>query len=559
MVSKILHIFYKEINGLHQAAFVLGVFALFSQILALVRDRIFAHSFGAGTTLDLYYAAFRVPDLLFVSIASFVSITVLIPFIIEKSGKGIVFTQKFINDVFTVFFVSIIFVSTVIYVFMPDIVRVLFVGFSGDEQATLSLMAQILLLSPILLGFSNLLGSITQASNRFFVYALSPIFYNLGIIFGVLFLYPTLGIVGLVYGVVLGALFHILVQIPVVFKEKLIPRFSLNINWTEMKRVIALSLPRTLGLSSKHIALLVLFGIASTMAEGSVAVFNLSFNLQSVPLSIIGVSYAVATFPTLSRLFSSNNIAKFVKNIYTAARHIIFWTLPILALFIVLRAQIVRTILGSGEFTWADTRLTAAALALFMVSLVAQCLEILFVRGYFAAGKTRTPVIISVFSAASIVGFAYLLVFLFTNNDVFRFFIESLLRVEGISGTAILMLPLAFSIGTLLNIALLFVFFKKSFRITNTFLHVTFWNSFAGAVFMGFSTYQSLKIFALVFDLNTFWGIFMQGFLSGIIGIAVGVFMLKYIIKSREINEVIKSIHGRFWKARPLAPDKESL
>jgi len=559
MVDKILQVFYREVSGLHQAAFLLGTFAILSQILALVRDRIFAHSFGASTTLDIYYAAFRIPDFLFVSIASLVSITVLIPLIIEKTEEGIFSARKFINDIFTAFFTAIIFISVIVFVFTPEISKILFPGFGTDELETLVSMTRILLLSPILLGVSNLLGSITQASNRFFVYALSPVFYNLGIISGALFLYPILGPTGLVFGVVLGAAFHALIQVPVAVKEKLFPRFSLSIDWIEIKRVVLLSLPRTLGLSAKHLALLVLVGLASVMVEGSITVFNLSFNLQSVPLSIIGVSYSVAAFPTLSRLFSKNNISGFAKNIFTASRHIIFWSLPILALFIVLRAQIVRTILGSGEFSWADTRLTAAALAIFAVSLVAQGLELLFVRGYFAAGKTKIPVIVNVISAISIIGLAYWLIALFANNDLFRFFVESLLRVEDLPGTVVLMLPLAYSIGALLNIALLLILFKKNFGMFKWSLQKTFWDSFAGAVFMGFFAYQSLQVFARIFDLDTFLGIFMQGLLSGFIGIIAGVFILKYVIKSDELDEVARALHGRFWKVKPIAPEKEEL
>src|SRR3972149_427019 len=110
--------------------------------------------------------------------------------------------------------------------------------------------------------------------------------------------------------------------------------------------------------------------------------------MQSVPLAIVGVSYSTALFPTISRLFSEGNRQKFVSEMIIAARHIVFWSIPITVLFIILRAQIVRTILGAGEFSWSNTRLAAAALAIFSISVLAQSLSLLFVRAYYASGRT---------------------------------------------------------------------------------------------------------------------------------------------------------------------------
>src|SRR5690606_18920193 len=118
--------------------------------------------------------------------------------------------------------------------------------------------------------------------------------------------------------------------------------------------------------------LLILMGLASAMTVGSVAVFQFAHNLQSVPLSVIGVSYSVAAFPILAELFGRQKRDEFVLHIVTALRHIIFWSVPAIALIIVLRAQIVRVVLGSGAFDWSDTRLTAAVLAVLSISLLAQ-------------------------------------------------------------------------------------------------------------------------------------------------------------------------------------------
>ncbi|GMQ95503.1 MAG: hypothetical protein BMS9Abin13_620 [Patescibacteria group bacterium] len=557
-MNRVLHILNKEFSGLHQAAFLLASFAILSQVLALVRDRLFAHSFGAGATLDIYYAAFRVPDLLYAVVASLVSAAVLIPFLINRMEEGRERAKKFLDGVFTTFLVAIVVISLVIFFLIPFLSEFLFPGFSGEERDTLIALTRILLLSPILFGISNLFGSVTQTFRRFFVYALAPVLYNVGIIFGILFLYPVFGIAGLGFGVVLGAFLHLSIQIPVVIKSGLAPHFSFSVNFREIKDIVLLSLPRTLGLSAHQLALLVLVSFASLMAEGSIAVFNLSFNLQSVPLSIIGVSYSVAAFPTLARLFSRNQVSKFVNNIVIALRHILFWSLPILVLFIVLRAQIVRTILGSGAFGWTDTMLTAAALALFAISLVAQSVVLLFVRGYYAAGNTKKPLLINVLSSLGIVAAAYALTSFFTNSDFFRYFTESLLRVEGIEGTVVLMLPLAYSIGMIANALLFLHLFKKDFGRLPAMLRRTFWHSFAGAIAMGFVAYQFLRVFDDIFNLNTFWGIFLQGLLSGLIGIFAGVLLLK-LMGNKEVEEITKTIRSKFWKAKVIVPEKEEL
>jgi putative peptidoglycan lipid II flippase len=558
MVEKIFNFINKEWGGLHEAAFLLGSAAVASQVLALVRDRLFAHAFGATATLDIYYASFRIPDFLFVSIASFVSVTVLIPFLIEKLGRGGEAGRIFIDNVFTVFFFTIVLVSIGVFLLVPKLTQVLFPGIIGGSRTELILLTRVMLLSPILLGFSNLLGSITQTAKKFFVYALSPILYNLGIISGILFFYPFWGIAGLAYGVIFGAALHLLVQVPSVIQFGLLPRFSWKFKFTDIKDVVYLSLPRTIGLSINQVALLALVSLASRMSEGSIAIFNFSFNLQSVPLAIVGVSYSVAAFPTLAHLFSKNERRKFIDNIVSAARHIVFWSVPILVLFIVLRAQIVRTILGSGAFNWSDTLLTAASLALFAVSLVAQSLILLFVRGYYAAGNTKTPLLVNMVSSVLTIILAYVLVDMFNSIPFFRYFMESLLRVNDGRESIVIMLPFAYSVGMILNALALFALFKNDFKGMPSFLRRTFMHSFLGAVTMGFVAYIFLGIFGRILNLNTFLGIFFQGFLSGVLGIFAGVMLLR-LMHNRELEEVAKALHSKFWKTPAIAPDKEEL
>ncbi|MBU0722736.1 oligosaccharide flippase family protein [Patescibacteria group bacterium] len=558
MFRKLLQLCQKEFSGLHEAAFLLGFFALLSQIMAVIRDRLFA-SMGAGVELDIYFASFRIPDILFVAIASFVALTVILPFFIEKLNTNKQQARDFINSIFTLFFLAIIIISIVVFFAVPYLVEIFFSGFEVGAQEEVVLLTRILLLSPILLGISNLFASITQTFRKFFVYALSPVLYNLGIILGLLFFYPSLGIIGLGFGVVLGAGLHMLIQVPVIIAHGFFPRFSLKMPASEIKKILILALPRTIGLSVQQIALFFLISIAASMAVGSIAVFQLSLNLQSVPLSIIGVSYSVAAFPTLARLYSKNKTKQFIDQVLTATRHIIFWSIPIAVLFVVLRAQIVRVILGSGKFDWDDTQLTAASFAIFSLSVVAQSLILLLVKGFYAAGKTLVPVVANVLCAGFIIIFAFFINnFLFT-IPFFRDFIEILLRVENVPGSNILSLSIAYSAGVFINVFILWWLFKRAFSIGSCAqIQKTFRHSLYGSVIIGFVAYHLLDVFDDIFNLETFWGIFLQGLLAGLGGITIGTLLL-IALKNDEIKEIVNAIHNKFWQTKTIVPDKDDL
>ena len=282
-----------EVRGMHQAAYLLAVFSLGSQVLALVRDRLLAAAFGAGHTLDLYYAAFRVPDFLFATVASLFSLYALLPILsrIQKEGEGMM--ASFLRSMLVVFFGGMAVVGMIAYIFAPVLAPLVAPGIAADaaSRADLILLMRILLLQPILLGASNTIAALTQLRHRFVLYSVSPLLYNLGIIFGAVVLYPIFGLAGLGWGVVLGALLHLMVQVPFFFEEQSAERLPIVRILNSLKEVFSLSIPRTLALSSTQISLLVITAMASLLAPGSIAVFAFAFNLQAVPLAIIGVSY----------------------------------------------------------------------------------------------------------------------------------------------------------------------------------------------------------------------------------------------------------------------------
>jgi putative peptidoglycan lipid II flippase len=559
-MEKILKIFNKEYSNINQAAILLGFFAFLSQILALFRDRSFAHFIGPGPLLDSYYAAFRVPDLIFISIASLASFTVIIPFIVAKmSGENVTEeARKYLNDIFTVFFIAMVIVSFIAFLFMPYLAPFIAPGFSPLMQTKVVILSRIMLLSPIFMGLSNLFGAVTQIFRKFFIYSLSPILYNIGIIIGAVFLYPFFGIYGLAMGVAFGAFMHFGIQALTSSTLGFTPKFSLSINFSEIKSVVLTSLPRTLGLAFNNLALIAIIALASFLKGGSISIFNFAFNLQSVPLNIIGISYAVATFPTLAKSFSLGKMDEFKNHLKSSARAIVFWSLPVLFLFIVIRAQIVRVILGSGSFSWDNTRLVAASLAIFSISILAQGMITLCSRAYYAIGDTKRPLIINLSCSILIIILSFFFIHLFETAPVWRYFIESLLKVGDISGTEVLMLPLAYSLGTILNAVLHWYFVRKDFMRGESFITKTFFQSLGAAFFLGLVAYIGLNILSPIFGTTTLIGVFLQGFISGILGITAAILLL-HLLKNKELEDITQALKTKFWRTKVVAPSQEEL
>jgi putative peptidoglycan lipid II flippase len=559
LVKRLINYLHSEFSGLHQAAMLLAVAGFGADILALARDRLFAATFGAGHELDVYFAAFRVPDMIYTLTLLFAANTAIIPILFKKADKDEKEAQGFIGGLMSIFLAMTLVLCAVAFIFMPRITAFIAPGFLGSDQNDVILLSRIILLSPILLGLSNLVSSVIQSYNRFFIYALSPIFYNLGIVIGIMFFYPLWGMQGLAWGVALGSALHLLVQVPSMIKLGFVPRLYARGFKKDLWDVLILSFPRTIGLSLNQMMMTAMTAIASMLAVGSIAVFNLAQNLQSVPLSVVGLSYSVAAFPTMARLFAGKRNEEYLESVASAFKHIIFWSLPIMVLFIVLRAQIVRVVLGAGAFSWADTRLTAAAFLLFSLSILSQSLVMLLVRAFYAAGRTTLPLLVNLFSAAFTIILAIFFVKILASNGYYSEAFLRILRVSDVPGAAMLILPLAVSLGSILNAVALILSFDYIFggRLTLGYRRSAI-EIFLASMASGWCAYLSLQFLSVILNLNTFIGVFAQGALSGILGAMVGIFMLR-VARNQEFMEVWSALHKRFWKVGVLSSEPESI
>lgn len=547
MIQKVSKIFNgvvgNEEHNVHHAAFWLALFSLTSAFLGMFRDRLLAANFGASRELDIYYAAFRAPDVIYTLMLLFSASTAVIPVFLEarESKKDI---SGILSSLVTVFLCTMLFFGFLAFILMPYFIGILLPGFSDAEKNTAVFLSRILLFSPLLLGLSNIFSSVSQSFRRFFAYGLAPVFYNFGIIFGILVFLKFWGLTGLALGVVLGAMLHFIIQIPAVLRSgiKLSLTGALSLPSLEGVRAISvLSFPRTVALEITQVFSTVLTGLASTLAAGSIAIFNLALNLEFIPITVIGLSYSIAAFPALAEYSVKKAKDHFVAHFSAAFRHILFWALPFSIILLVLRAQIVRVIFGSGQFSWADTRLTAASLMLLAFAITFQSMLMLLVRAFHAEGESWRPLFINIVSTILSIGAVFWFIFVLSPGSEFAIFLGRVLRVSDIPDIRVIALSLGILVGSLANFFFLAIAFWREFGWFpwKGALRSIFEISFAG-LSGGAAAHLGLLIFANVFDLHVFFGIFLQGFFSAIMGVLVVVIVL-WILKNRELAEVYSS------------------
>ena len=512
MVAILCGKIWGKLNGsVSGNALLIAFFGIVSKLLGLFRDRLLAGYFGAGDSLDVYYAAFKLPDLIFNTLVLGALAAAFIPLFtriwLDNKEKALEFSNAVLNYLLGV----LLFLSVIVFVFSAQIVPWIVPGFSAELMEKTISLTRIMLISIVFFSFSNVLGGILNSWKKFFSFSLAPVFYNLGIILGIVFFYPAFGLTGLAWGVVLGSALHFLVQLPEVIKGGWHYRFIWRMS-AEVKRCFKLMLPRTVGLAAGQVNLLVVTMITSTLTAGSLAIFSLANNLQSFPTSIVGVSLAVAAFPVFSQSFIEHNQKHFVSVFSLHFRRIIFLILPLSLMIILLRAQIVRLVLGSGNFDWNDTYHTAQTLGWFSISLFAQTLIPILARAFYALEDTLTPVLISL-------------------GTVVVNIVAAIIwgRIWGVEGLAA-----AFSLSAVLNmLVLLFVLRLKLGDLDDQKIMKSSGKIMIISLLSSSVVYLGLQVMSKIVNMQTFWGIFWQAGVSLICGLAVYL-LLAWITKAQE-------------------------
>lgn len=467
-ISNILNSQTKSINS---RVVILGVSYLISGILGLIRDGLLVGKFGASAELDVYFAAFRIPDFVYNILILGGLIVAFLPLFAEYFSRNKEEAWEAANHIFNALLFFLIIISFVLFLLAPWLIKWFFPGFGPKEINLAVPLVRLLFLSPILFGISNFLSGILQYFHRFFIYSLTPILYNLGIIFGILFLAPKWGIWGVGLGVILGAFCHMAIQIIPAKICGFSYKFLFSFKHPAIKRIFYLMIPRVFGVAVQQINLIVIMAIASTISRGSITIFNFSNNLQSLPIGLIGVSFAIAVFPDFSRALANNQKEEFVKNFSLILRRILFLIIPISLLMIIFRTEIIkiivavgRYILGSSQFGTAQINLTALCLGIFSISLFAQSLIPLLARAFFSFQDTKTPTFIAIFSVALNVILSFSFVWLLGFSNFFSNFFNNNFHLTGSNNAPVVGLPLAFSLSAIFQFILLFKFLNKKLK-----------------------------------------------------------------------------------------------
>jgi putative peptidoglycan lipid II flippase len=453
--------FNHQSKTVNSAAFVIAAASFLSAVLGIFRDRLLAGRFGAGNELDIYYAAFRIPDF----ISTVLILGAIAAAITPIFSRYLVSSRKeafdFLANLLNVFLMGIALICVILIIFAPQIMPLIAPGFEGEKKELAILLTRIMLFSPLLLGISNIVSAVLRIFQRFVISSLSPIMYNFGIIFGILFLVPRFGLKGLAFGVVLGGLLHLLIQLPIFFKVGFGFKKTVNLKERGLKEVIILTIPRSVGLAATQINLLVVTNIASLLSAGSIAVLNLSENLSRPLFTFVAVSYSTAAFPALTLAFSKKDKEKFDKTFSSTFNKILALLLFLSFLFFIFRNQIVKIIFHVGAFDISNVNLTSACFGLFCLGIFAQGLVNFLAKAFYAVSDTKTPAIAALAGMVANAIFCFSFVKIFSLQNIFSQFFVNFFNLRGIKGNEVLALPLAISFSAIFQLAVLVLLYWR--------------------------------------------------------------------------------------------------
>ena len=377
------------------SALIVGAGFLVSKITGILDDLILARAIGPGPELDAYYAAFGLPDLLFTLIAGGALAAAFIPvftgFLTREDRSG---AWRLFSSVTNTAFIAAAIGSGILIVFAPWIVSVTVGrGFTPEYQQLCANLMRLIAVGTMIFAISGVVMSALQANQHFFLPALAPIMYNLGILGGVIFLGPTLGVWGAAIGVMIGSVLHLLIQVPGLIKYK--ARWTPRLGWhdAQLRRVIKLMIPRIIGLGAVQLAGVITISLASTLSTGSVTALNYGWRVMQLPETLIATAIATAAFPTLSEFAARGQIAQLRGTLRTTLLIILGLTIPATFGLLLFGQWAVRVLYGTDLeatllITWAVHGYALGMLGHSMLEVTA--------RTFYAQQDTWTPLYVAV-------------------------------------------------------------------------------------------------------------------------------------------------------------------
>jgi putative peptidoglycan lipid II flippase len=410
MVKNILkqghQIFERQQNNILSAAGIITGSVFLSAILGLVRNRLLVSFFfynpSTKAALDAWFLAFRLPDFVFQLLVVGALSAAFIPVFAKYQAKNPKEANETASSMMNLVLIGFVIISIPIFLFTEQITKLTTGSNFQPSQLSLAVsFTRIMLLAQFFFAISNFLTGIIQAHQRFLIPALSPVVYNLGIIIGIIVLGPKLGLYGPTLGVVLGAFFHLALQIPLSYKLGFVYSPSINFRLPGVKEICKLMPPRTLGLSVNQLELSMMAYLATSLPQGSLTIVNLAQQLMGLPVRVFGMPIGQASFPFLSKENALEDQDKFKQIFLNSLNQILYLALPATAMIIVLRIPFVRIAYGSKSFPWLATLLTGRMVAIMSLSICADAASHLFTRAFYALHNTKTPMISAIMSLAA--------------------------------------------------------------------------------------------------------------------------------------------------------------
>ncbi|HCM37336.1 TPA: murein biosynthesis integral membrane protein MurJ [Patescibacteria group bacterium] len=510
-------ILLKKQSTLLSAATVIMFTVLISRVLGLMRDRLLAGFFSVDE-LGIYFAAFRLPNLLFELLVMGALATAFIPvFTKHLSQEGETRAFAIAAQIINLGFLTVIVLMLPLLIFTRPISYLLVPGFSESQRELMVSFTRIMLVGQLLpMVIGNFVTGILQSFQRFLLPALAPVVYNIGIILGILLFRSSLGLYSAVWGVALGAVFYLVIQLPLLFKLGYRHNWQLKLHEPGVRQVVKLMLPRTFGLAVSQIDTTVDLMLASYLGARSITIFNFAQHLQQLPIGLFGATFAQAALPTLSITGAKTDLVEFKKLFLASMHQILFFVLPASAMLIVLRTPIVRLVFGAARFDWDATVTTGQTLSFFAVSIFAQSLVQLYARGFYALLDTKTPVIIGIFSVVV--------------NTVLSIVLVSILNWPVWS------LAVSTSVASILNALLLLVFlYRKISGFDLKALIIPPFKMLIAACTTAVFLYVPMKLFdQLIFDTTRVLDLILLTTVAAISGLSVYIFLAWFL----DIEEV---------------------
>lgn len=511
------------------AAAVIALAYGFSAFLGLLRSRLLAHYFGASEELGIFYTADKIPSFIYSILVVGTLSTVFIPIFTGLLNKDEEAAWQTASSMVTVSIFMFLIFGSLVYVFSPLIIKILSVGkFNEDEILLGSTLMRIMLFAQFILIVSSFVTSVLQSFRFFIVPALAPVLYNLGMIFGIIFLVPKVGIYGPAIGVIFGAAFHLLIQVPLLSRIKFDFSFSFNFKNRGMKEIFTLMPPRIFGSAVAQISAIVNNSLAILVSTSSVVVFKFADQLQSFPVNLFGASIALAALPTLSMESETEDSEKFKRTFLTSFHQMLFLVVPASVILLVLRVPVVRLVYGASRFPWEATVLTSYTLAFFSLSVFAQSGIYLLNRAFFALRDTLTPVKVNFFT-------------LMVSISLSVTFIKFL-------GWGVWSIALSYSVAAILDLLiLLYLLHRKVGGFDINALLVPFTKISYSAVLMGISLYLPMKLLdEVIFDTTRTINLVFLTVIATFAGI-VSYLFFTWAFKVKEI----RLLYRIFYRFRP--------